>query len=329
MRPIPVIVKASPRPPGAVVRGWKRGTAVVINVKTAVRWNREPRKRDVQLAHELAHIQAGDHHLYYRSRAFVGHSVACLLLIAYVFHWNGDPVSQVAFFGARVGLLTALTLVVGRAYLRFREHAADVSAASMLGDVSAVQAELPGTMEEPWWNRILGLHPSPGRRRAVVGDPGLLLAADRWSYLLLGASAGLLTSAIEQFLYPLVRAAGGTSERTVIDAAVVVGIVLAVVTPPAVVAHISVVRSPTGVLGRAILLYGSLVAGLLLLNPGQQIPDTVLDPGCWSRVGLVVAIGAAVTTAGALLPGRAATIVLRFVVFASTLAMPITVSRTF
>ncbi len=145
-------------------------------------------------------------------------------------------------------VLAILTLAAGRAYLRFREHAADVAAAATLGDTAAVEAELPGNAEQTWWNRVLGLHPTPAKRRTVVRSPRLLLGADRWSYLLLGTSGGLLTAAIEYFLRPLILHAGGTSGRVVIDAAVTTGVVFAVVAPPALADYFRAVRRAVGLL---------------------------------------------------------------------------------
>ncbi|WP_306204352.1 M48 family metalloprotease [Actinoplanes sp. RD1] len=284
------------------LRGWRGDAVVVITTKTLVRWNKSDDTRTVHLAHELAHAWARDQVLYYWTRSLSVVAMLFLLLIAYLFAWNGDEAGDVGTFLLRVAVLATLTFVAGRAYLRYREHVADVTAMMVTDDVVKVRAELVDARDQTLLGRVVGTHPGREARLAVLFNPMLLLKSERWTFLLLGLSTGFFTSATAYFLTPLFRGADLAPRGAGWAAAVISAVLLAAALPVTITEQFAFhSRSISTTLLRGMLLLIGTSVGYLVLSPMQLIPGAVLRPAGWLVILGVVILAAVVVTAGCLI----------------------------
>lgn len=297
LTPPQVLVCRSRYLPPVSLRGWGRDVAIVLALPTSVRWTISPPTRDVHLAHELAHAWARDLRLYYWTRSTSISSVVLMVAIATRFHWIGDDPPPVALYVARVLLLAFLTLVAGRAYLRFREHVADVSAMFVADDVALMRGELINAADQTLLGRIIGTHPRREARLAMLFNPMLLFKSEGWSYLLFGIAVGFFTSTVTSFLHPVAMGAGVTGATAARVAACVSALLVAIVLPMTMVEQF-VFRANwlrAALVRNFILLNGSVI-GMLFLNPMQLIPAPVTLPARWLAIAALALVAAVIVT---------------------------------
>lgn len=302
LKPPKILVTRSRYLPPIGIRGWHGDVAVVITTKTFVRWNQSADTRQVNLTHELAHIWARDLRLYYWTRSLSVTSALFLILLAGLFAWNGDNAATLARFALKIFVLAGLTLLAGRAYLRFREHVADISASIAMDEVGKFRAELIDTKDQTVLGRIIGTHPSPAARRAALFNPMLLLKSQRWSFLLLGLATGFFTSTLTYFFLPVARGARMADPVAPWAAAGVSAVLLAAILPTTLTEQfVFLSRSIYDTVRHCVLLFIGTVVGLLFLNPLQLIPGKGVQPTPWLVMLSIVLVAAVLTTTGCLI----------------------------
>ncbi|MCS7481121.1 M48 family metalloprotease [Umezawaea endophytica] len=133
--------------------------------------------------HELAHVRAGDLD-WYRLGSVLRASVVPTALALLLLVWLGWLSPPVPLQGLLTGFLVqaVITELVARAFLRAREHQADLVAARD-GAEGLLAAVGTAPAVRPW----LRGHPGGDTRTAVLADPGRLLATTP-GLLLLGAT---------------------------------------------------------------------------------------------------------------------------------------------
>lgn len=338
-----LLVSRSRYLPPVGLRGWPGDVAIVITTRTLVRWNKSPAARTVHLAHELAHVWARDLRFYYWTRSLSTLSVAALLITASAFARNGDATGDVATFLLKILILAFLTLVVSRAYLRFREHVADLTAMLATDDSASVNAELAQVKDQTILGQLIGTHPGREARLTVLSNPMHLFRSERWWFLLLGVAGGFFTSATTYFLLPVVRGADLAHQSAPWIAAALSAALLAISVPMTIIELLiawdrSANRAIRDTLTHSFLLFLGLSVGLLFLSPTQLIPSKVVSPVSWILAGGVAYAAAVVTTIGCLIliatategrPTARGSVVFRMLVFGSVLATLFATSRLF
>ncbi|MGK5443867.1 M48 family metalloprotease [Micromonospora sp. URMC 105] len=138
------------------------------------------------LRHELAHVQNHDlPRLRFATVLRISTRATALgtglLLLAQLLWMPGPPtVGGALGVVVRAALLAVLAELTTRAFLRLREHQADVRAAG--GDPDGIRAALPDGPEAPrglptrLWERLWDRHPSVARRLAGLADPTTALS---------------------------------------------------------------------------------------------------------------------------------------------------------
>ncbi|WP_433392869.1 M48 family metalloprotease [Micromonospora sp. KLBMP9576] len=134
------------------------------------------------LRHELAHVQNHDLlRLQFATALRISTRTAALLtaaLLLALLNWSADPPAAGAAVGIvlRAGLLALAAELVTRAFLRAREHEADLRAAG--GGPAGIRAALHGGVSRRAGpaERLLARHPSAAARLAGLDDGGAVLA---------------------------------------------------------------------------------------------------------------------------------------------------------
>ncbi len=150
---------------------------------------------DAVVRHELAHVHAGDLWWYQlatvlrMSNLFTGF-FAMFPLVLEVLLDRGD-VASFAVSTARLVALTLLIELIARAFLRAREHAADLHAAEfgvegLLAAVQAHETELTRSAVRTWLRR----HPGADERSQALTNPMRLLASPIGQVFLGAVAAG-------------------------------------------------------------------------------------------------------------------------------------------
>lgn len=182
---------------------------------------------DAVVRHELAHVHAGDlwwHQLatVLRFSNFVAGFFALFVLWLEVVYDNRD-LGSFALGAVRVAALTLLVELIARAFLRAREHAADLHAAEfgiegLLAAVRAHETEQTRSVVRTWLRR----HPGADERSQALTNPMRLLASPIGQIFLgaAAAGAGLVT------LQDLLLSGSAQDRATPVIAGVVIGIPL-------------------------------------------------------------------------------------------------------
>ncbi|MFF2852962.1 M48 family metalloprotease [Streptomyces sp. NPDC058001] len=150
--------------------------------------------------HELAHLQGADHHTYFWLRVLRLSNLYTGAFMVYgaTLDALGHNVSPWQLFAAvvRVVLLTVLGELIARAYLRIREHHADLHAGltDREGLLAALHSETSGANKDGTgklrsWLRH---HPMDTERVGVAEAPGRVLASSRGRVFLGSTVAGVL-----------------------------------------------------------------------------------------------------------------------------------------
>ncbi|MFD4671643.1 M48 family metalloprotease [Lentzea sp. NPDC058450] len=155
--------------------------------------------------HELAHVRAGDLWWYQLATAlrFANLSTgffALLVLWLDVLLDRGD-VTSFLVSTLRLAALTLLTELIARAFLRAREHAADLHAAEfgvegLLAAVKEHETDRTRSVVRSW----LRHHPGADERSQAVTNPGHLLASPFGQVLLGAAAAGTAFVTLQDLL---------------------------------------------------------------------------------------------------------------------------------
>lgn len=286
------------------LRGWQSDVAIVLSPKGEAAWtwskNRDDVSRSVQIVHELSHAWARDLRLYFWTRSLSVGAVLLLLVVGYALMRGGASTSGLVAFAVKLIVLIALAFLAGRAYMRYREHVADVATWMVIGKVK-VRSELVRATEPGLLRRIVHSHPPREARLAVIHNPVLLLKSERWFYPLLGLAGGFFASALAHFIAPVAQGAGLPEASGVWVVFAFMALWLTRLLPHTMLEQ-AVFRSKSfrDTFLHAFLLFAGLQAGLLLLNPlgGDIIPDVQLLP---LAIAAAVTIAAAVVTTGGML----------------------------
>jgi hypothetical protein len=174
----------------ARVRGRLTSPVVLITTRTALAWNDNPRARDVQWAHESAHVGMGDAFVYYLMSSAVG----LALLNQLIGDWRSPSNEFVLVAMALIALISI------RAYCRTRELAADSMAGVILGDKLREELASSTILDA---NRIpfVRTHPSLNERLAVLKDPIAMLNGATFYYFATGFMAVSVAIALHRVLY--------------------------------------------------------------------------------------------------------------------------------
>ena len=160
--------------------------------------------------------------------------------------------------------------------------------------MAAIRSELTGGVETSRLSRVLGTHPRPAARRAIVFIPFLLAKWTGKTYLLLGLAAGLLTVSADFFLRPIFASLRLPPTSFWVAVVVVASVVGGALGRGLLEQFIFLRASLSGVLKRLVLLLLGAVAGLWWLDPFRGSVGGV-QPGLGNvLVLLLVVVGASV-----------------------------------
>ena len=174
----------------ARVRGRLTSPVVLVSNRTARAWEDNSRARDVQWAHESAHIGMGDAYIYY----LVSSVVALALLSQLMGNWHS--ISNELILAA----MAFIALVSVRSYCRVRELAADSMAAVILGDRPKEELAKSVILDA---NRIpfARTHPSLSERLAVLEKPVAMLNGATFFYFASGFMAVSVAIALHRVIH--------------------------------------------------------------------------------------------------------------------------------
>lgn len=268
----------------ARVRGRLTSPAVLVSTRTALAWEENPRTRDVQWAHECAHIGMGDAFVYYLLSSAVG----LALFNQLIGNWRSISNEFVLTVMAFIALLSI------RAYCRTRELAADSISAVILDD--APKEELANSVILDA-NSIpfARTHPSVEARLAVLENPIAMLRGASFFYFASGFVAVSVAIALERVLREWDK-----GESSVIASLAITSIIIGLST-----SRHSAIASMVFPARRWILLFFMLLTGelssLVMHNPSVVRNHQFLVVVAWSILGSTVAslIGRVVAFAGA------------------------------
>ncbi|WP_434440049.1 M48 family metalloprotease [Lentzea sp. E54] len=180
---------------------------------------------DAVVRHELAHVHAGDLWWYQLATVLRFSNLstgffALLVLWLDVLLDRGD-VTSFLVSTLRLAALTLLTELIARAFLRAREHAADLHAAEfgVEGLLTAVQVR-ETDQTRPVIRAWLRRHPGAGERSDALANPMRLLASPIGQVLLGAAAAGAGLVTLQDLLL-----SGSTEDRST---PVITGVVLGI-----------------------------------------------------------------------------------------------------
>ncbi|MGS2590580.1 hypothetical protein [Streptomyces hebeiensis] len=169
---------------------------------------------DVVVRHELAHLQARDLWLHFMvtvlrwSNVYAG-AFALFTVILDLGYGNGATASDLLAAVSRVVLLTLLGELIARAFLRLREHEADLrgGAADREALIAAVRGGVAGqgTARLGAWLRH---HPLGAERLGVALAPDRILASSPGRLFLGATVAGVLFETLQDMLRRTADAAG-------------------------------------------------------------------------------------------------------------------------
>jgi hypothetical protein len=182
---------------------------------------------DAVVRHELAHVHAGDLWWYQLATVlrFANLSTGFFALLALWLDGLTDPGDVTSFLLStfRVAALTLLTELIARAFLRAREHSADLHAAQygvegLLAAVRTRETAQTRSVVRTWLRR----HPGADERSQALTNPMRLLASPAGQAFLGATAAGAAFVTLQDLLL-----SGGTEGKsTSVITGVVIGIPL-------------------------------------------------------------------------------------------------------
>ena len=213
--------------------------------------------------HELAHVRAGDLD-WYRLGSLLRVSVVPTALVLVFLLWQGWLALPVRIEVLATGFLaqTVITELVARAFLRAREHQADLVAAR-----DGTEGLLAAVGTAPVVRQWLRGHPGGDNRTAVVTDPGRLLVTAPGVLLLGATTAGV---ALGPVLLLASFAGAAVDAPPGLVPAVVTGVVIGA--PLSLFAAFGIWRSTWRTGPRPLRSAAVLVAGLVLGSHVAPIP---------------------------------------------------------
>lgn len=194
----------------ARVRGSLTSPVVLVSNRTALIWQDNPSSRDVQWAHESAHIGMGDAYVYYMTST----AVALALLNQIIGNWRSVSTEFV------LAVMALIALVSLRSYCRTRELAADSIAAVILGDRPKEELAKSTILDA---NRmpIARTHPSLSERLDVLEKPVAILNGATFFYFASGFMAVSVAIALHRVLHEW-----DTGESSVFLSLVIISLVI-------------------------------------------------------------------------------------------------------
>ncbi len=218
---------------------------------------------EVVVRHELAHLRAGDLRWYQLATALrVTNAYAAVWVVVrtgLAVAFGQAAIGQLAGAMVRAAGLVLLAELIGRTFLRVREHHADLHAADHAG-TDAVRAVVRGGPESVALRGWLRRHPGATQRNDVLSGQTALLASGPGQVFLGAVTAGLLLVTLRDL-----DLAGGTDAPEQIPT--LVGLLVGL--PLTLFVAITVWRSAwhaaaVGTRRSAITFAGALAAGLVL-----------------------------------------------------------------
>ena len=179
--------------------GSPRRHRIALPRAVAVRWSNRT-LFDPLVAHELAHLCNRDVGLSWLTRG-VMYAVVPTLALPLVVGAATAEFSLFPDYAWRAAILAATVWMISIALLRSREHDADLRAAILMRDPTAMAA-LVGRLRPPpqvWWRRLKAHHPTPAARAEVLARPQCAAAVkflDGLAPAFLAASAIPLVEAV-------------------------------------------------------------------------------------------------------------------------------------
>jgi hypothetical protein len=186
-----VAVKIVPGTRGSArVRGRLTSPVVLVSNRTALAWEDNHRVRDVQWAHESAHIGMGDAYVYYLMSSAVG----LALFNQVIGNWRSLSNEFV------LAAMAFIAIVSMRAYCRTRELAAD-SMASIILSGKPKEELAKSTILDANQLPFVRTHPSVNERLAVLEEPITMLNGAAFFYFAAGFMAVSVAIALHRVLH--------------------------------------------------------------------------------------------------------------------------------
>jgi len=282
----------------ARVRGRLTSPVVLVSTHTALAWEGNPRARDVQWAHESAHIGMGDAFVYYVMSTAVGLALFNQLMGNWRSISNEFVLAAMAF----------IALISMRAYCRAKELAADSVSAGILGGKTSKEELARSVILDA--NRIpfVRTHPSVGERLAVLEDPAAMLNGAAFFYFASGFMAVSVAIALHRVLHEW-----DTGKSSVFASLAIISLVIGWLT-----SRHSAMASLISPTRRWLTLF-------LMLSTGELSSFVMHDPSLVRTHHFLVVVGWSIlVSALAALMGKVAALAGRFiVVIGSTAADPL------
>lgn len=154
------------------------------------------------IRHELAHLRGGDLRWYQLATALRVTNVYSAAVVVFgvtlASSFSEASAGQLTLVTLRAAGLVLLAELIARAFLRVREHYADLHAAQ--DETDGLLAALRSSPESSTLRRWLRRHPSGSERSAVVEKPGILLASGPGQLFLGATTAGVMLVTLQDIL---------------------------------------------------------------------------------------------------------------------------------
>jgi hypothetical protein len=173
----------------ARVRGRLTSPVVMVSSRTALAWNENSRARDVQWAHESAHIAMGDAFVYY----ILSTAVGVALVNQVLGNWRNISTEILLVTTALIALISL------RSYCRTRELVADSISSVILGDETKNELAHSVILDA---NRLplFRTHPRVDQRLAVLDNPIAMLNGSIFFYFAAGYMSVPVAIALQRVL---------------------------------------------------------------------------------------------------------------------------------
>ena len=171
LRHPPTVMLGTGKQLDAFSYGSPRRHRIALPRAVAVRWSNRT-LFDPLVAHELAHLCNRDVGLSWLTRG-VMYAVVPTLALPLVVGAATAEFSLFTDYAWRAAILAVTVWMISIALLRSREHDADLRAAILMGDPTAMAALFARLRPPPqvWWRRLKAHHPTPAARAEVLARP--------------------------------------------------------------------------------------------------------------------------------------------------------------